>query len=624
MNILTIENCSFSHSTKTLLENITLGIDDRDKIGVIGINGRGKSTLLNLIGGVLNPQVGNVIKGKMVTISHLKQRPDFNSEMTILENILEGDSELIRTIREYNQTLDLLEKDGYKEEDSKKLDFLNAKMSSLNAWEFEAELKTILNKLGIKELNLKAGKLSGGQRKRVALAQALLKKSDLLILDEPTNHLDYDTITWLEDYLKNWKGALIMVTHDRYFLNRVTSKIVEVEDGKIYQYNGNYEYYIEMKSQRVELQNKVAWKNQRLFEKELKWIRAGAPARSTKQKARIDRFNDLKDNLESNSQSNLEISIPFTRLGTKVFEFKDVSFRYDSLLFSEFNHVIKPGDRLAILGKNGSGKTTILNMLASILESSSGELIKGETVKIGYFSQETDHFDEDQRVIDYIKDTSENVRTEDGFIISASQFLEQFLFDSYTSQSLIKTLSGGERRRLYLAKVLMDAPNVIILDEPTNDLDIGTLTILEEYLDRFKGVVIVTSHDRYFLEKVANTYLKIENKKIYQINTPDSIIVEETILDTKSVKKDSTNVKDKRENIKTKLSYNEKKELDEIVGIMEKLEEKISLIEIDMENNISDYSKLSELTMVKEEVEMELELKMERWVYLIELEKSFN
>ena len=626
MNIFTIENAAVSYSEKTLFQNVTLGIDENDKIGLIGVNGTGKSTFLKAIAGIITLDEGKIMKGRNVTVRYLPQNPNFTDDLSVIEQIFESSDPATAAIRDYEMASRLLEIcPDDKNLQTKQHDALD-RITALDAWELEIQAKKILARLGVASIEKKVSELSGGLRKRVALAEALIKQSDLLILDEPTNHLDTDTIDWLEEYLSTRKGALIMVTHDRYFLDRVTTRTIELDKGNLYSYDGNFETFLQLKAMRMESERKTSQKARSLYLKELEWIRTGARARTTKQKARIQRFDQLSESLSYSQDENLEISVPFTRLGKKVIQTHSLAASYQNkMLFDDLNLLIKPDSRIGILGPNGSGKSTLLKILSGKLAPYSGEVETGETVKIGYYMQESEELDPDMRALDYIKETAEMVHTADGHIITASQMLERFLFDSTLQHTFIRNLSGGERRRLYLAKTLMLSPNVLLLDEPTNDLDIQTLEVLEEYLESFKGALIVVSHDRYFLDKTVDSLLIFEDGKVLEKNF--SYIEYRELRKEKqhetTLAKETKQVERKRQ---LKLTYAQQREYETIEDEISTLEDRLMDIESSLMDSSQGYSALEELLGKKDETESMLLEKMERWEELQklveEIEKS--
>ena len=515
MNLISVENLSKSYGEKTLLNNISFGIDEGDKIGIIGINGTGKSTLLKIIAGIENYDTGNIIRKNNMVIEYLPQNPFFDEEANVIQQVFKGTSPLMETIRDYEECLKEVELNPHEEILQKRLMNLTSKMDGLNLWQIESEAKAILTTFGITNFFEKIKNLSGGQKKRIALCSSLVNPSDLLILDEPTNHMDNEIISWLEEYLNKRKGALLMITHDRYFLDRVTNKIFEISKGNLYSYTGNYSVFLEKRLEREELEQASESKRQNLLRRELEWIKRGAKARSTKQKARIDRFNKLSEEKVDLNNDKLEISTSYTRLGKKVIELKNISKCFsNNVLIKDFSYIVLPDDRIGIVGPNGIGKSTLINILVGNLEPDKGTIDVGETVKIGYFSQEWKPINEELRVIEYIRESAEFITTSDGTKISASQMLEKFLFTPEIQWTPINKLSGGEKRRLYLLKVLMESPNVLLLDEPTNDLDTETLTILEDYLESFNGAVITVSHDRYFLDKVVDKIFVFEGQGV--------------------------------------------------------------------------------------------------------------
>lgn len=633
MNVLSAEKISKSYSEKILFNEVSVSINDGEKLGLIGINGTGKSTLLKVIAGIETSDTGRIIYRNGIRIEYLDQNPQFEDGTTVLEQVFKGTSPVMRLLREYEA---VLQKVSLNPEDSrleKELISLTQKMDSMEAWTLEAEAKNILTKLGISDFYADIGKLSGGQRKRVAMASTLITPSDLLILDEPTNHIDNDTVDWLEKYLEKRKGALLMVTHDRYFLDRVANRIIEIDGGKIYSYQANYTKYLELKAEREELEESAERKRQGLIRNELKWIRRGAQARSTKQKARIERFEKLIEQQGPADKESIEIQVGFSRLGRKILEIDNVSKSFPGKeVIKGFSYTLLRDDRIGIIGPNGSGKSTLLKIAAGKLKPDSGKVSIGETVKIGFFSQENEDMNENLRVIDYIREQAEFLTTSDG-VISASQMLERFLFPPNVQWTPISKLSGGEKRRLYLLHILMGAPNVLMLDEPTNDLDIQTLTILESYLDEFPGAVIVVSHDRYFLDRVVDTIFAFEGKgeiNQYIGNYSDysqCIEQREIPVEASSLKASKDKDSEKAENKKERplrFSYKEQKEYEEIDGIIAKLEQDIKQTDIKMSEASSDFELLQKLIEEKEQLEKKLEEAIERWTYLNELAEEIE
>lgn len=627
MNLITLENISKSYSEKKLLEDISLGINDKEKIGLIGVNGTGKSTLLKIIAGAEIPDDGTITKANKVRIEYLPQNPYYDENATVLEQVFKGTCEEMKIIGDYQDVLDKINK-SYDEKLNDRLLKLQEKMDALNLWDLESSAKTVLTKLGIKDFNQKVKELSGGQRKRVSLASALITPCELLILDEPTNHLDNDTIDWLETYLNSFKGSILMITHDRYFLDRVTNRILELDKGILYSYEGNYSVFLEKKMNRLQLAESMEAKRQNLLRKELAWVRRGAKARTTKQKARLQRFDELSNKNDYTPEDKLEISVGSSRLGKKIIEIENLSKSFDGRTFIDnLDYTLARTDRIGIVGRNGLGKSTLIRLLNGELKPDSGTISIGETVKIGCFNQDTSKMHPDMRAIDYIKEESDYITTADGHKITASQMCEKFLFNGTLQYTHIKNLSGGEKRRLQLLRVLMMAPNVLLLDEPTNDLDIDTLSRLEDYLDDFNGVLICVSHDRYFLDRVCNKIFAYEGRgkiNIYTGNYSDyldyreqeNIEFEEFEDKVKEEKPKAPKKEKPKTKNKPKFSYNEQREFDTIDEDIEKLEDKIASLEEDTSKYATDFTKLQEIMDEKTKLENELQVKYERWEYL--------
>ncbi|MEG0133461.1 MAG: ABC-F family ATP-binding cassette domain-containing protein [Clostridium sp.] len=631
MNLITLENIYKSFSEKPLLEDIKLTITSEDKIGIIGVNGTGKSTLLKIIAGVEQSDRGTITTMNGLRISYLPQQINFNPEDTVLDHVFNGAGEIMEVLRAYEHVLNQMKTNGEDTKLQDKLFKLSGKIDALNGWQIESDAKALLTKLGISDFEAEMGSLSGGQRKRVGLCNVLVTPCDLLILDEPTNHMDNEIIDYMEDMLKRRKGGVIMITHDRYFLDRIANRIFELDGGSLYSYQGNYSVFLEKKDERMQMMDALESKRQNLYRKELAWIRRGAKARTTKQKARIDRFETLRDTSYQVSDEKVEMNTAGSRLGKKILEVSNINKSFgDKLLIKDFSHIFTKEERVGIIGNNGMGKSTLLNIISENLQPDSGEVVRGETVNLGYFTQENIEMDGTLRVLEYIKEIAEYITTNDGTKITASQMLENFLFDGTIQHSLISKLSGGEKRRLYLLKVLMDAPNVLFLDEPTNDLDIQTLTILEDYLDKFNGTVIAISHDRYFLDRIANRIFSFEGQgEVREIvgnysdykDYKEALTEEEVAVEaSKTKEKKAEDTKPKKEKqAKIKFTFKEQKEFDTIDEDIEKKEEEISTVEFKINGCGSDFVKLQELTGKQTKLKEELESLMERWEYLNEI-----
>ena len=621
MNLLSLENITKAYTERVLLDGASFFLQEGEKVGIIGINGTGKSTLLKLAAGLEEPDTGSCTKANYVVIRYLPQTPEFDDSCTVWEHV-------------------------------------EKKISESTQWDMEGEAKSMLQTLGIVRLEQKISEFSGGQRKRLALAEILMQPCDILVLDEPTNHLDHAMAAWLEDYLKRWRGSLIMVTHDRYFLDSVSNRIVEIDKGKIYSYDTNYSGFLELKAQREEMEAATERKRQSILRVELEWVKRGARARSTKQKARLERYEEMKNQHGPQSDGQVSMSSITTRMGNTTIEIDGISKSYGGHTFiRDFSYIFLKNDRVGFVGTNGCGKTTLMKLLAGREEPDSGSIKVGQTIRIGYYSQEIEtskeagiaYMDPKMRVIDYIRETAEFVRTEDG-LISASAMLERFLFPPQAQYSLIGKLSGGERRRLNLLRVLMESPNVLILDEPTNDLDISTLTILEDYLDHYQGIVIVVSHDRYFLDRTVNRIFAFEAGGVlrqyeggytdYALKAGESaqcnLSVQDGIIssaaggtegaDTGSEAGGRAAYENYRANRERKLkfSYKEKQEYETIEQDILDLEEKLESLDAEMAANATNSKRLSELAAEREQTEADLEHKMERWEYLEELAEKIH
>lgn len=621
MSDFIVDKLTKSVGDKTVFRDISFIIHDLDRIGLIGVNGTGKTTLLDVLSGKsgFDGDVSPFSAKTGYKIAYLTQEPDFDEEQTVLDTVLSSDLREMQLIREYELLLTV-----YDESQQSRLEAVMAEMDSLHAWEIESQVKTVLTKLGLTNLSLKVGQLSGGLRRRVQLAQVLLGDADLLLLDEPTNHLDIDTIEWLTHFLKNSKKTVLFITHDRYFLDNISTRIFELDGGRLVEYQGNYQDYVRLKAEQDERDAALLHKKQQLYKQELSWMRRQPQARATKQQARINRFHDLKKDLAGQTtDSNLEMNFETSRIGKKVIEFQNVDFAYDQKpILSQFSLLIQNKDRIGIVGDNGVGKSTLLNLIAGKLQPRAGQLIIGETVRVAYFSQQIEGLDESKRVINYLQEVAEEVKIGSG-TTSIAELLEQFLFPRSTHGTLIEKLSGGEKKRLYLLKLLLEKPNVLLLDEPTNDLDIATLTVLENFLQGFAGPVITVSHDRYFLDKVASKILAFENGSIREFfgNYTDyldekAFLAESSAISQKTEKEKSTKVRED----KKRMTYFEKQEWETIEADIEALEDRISEIEAAMLENGSDFARLSELQKELDEQNEKLLEKYERYEYLSGLE----
>ncbi len=624
--MISIDNVTKTYGEKELFNEISFTISAKERVGLIGVNGTGKSSLLKIVAGVDFPDSGEVTAPKDYRIAYSEQNPDLNPELTVLDQVFAGEAPVLKLLKEYEETLLELNRVPEDTKIQEKLFDLQKKMDALDGWDTSTNAKTILNKLGIEEYEKKIGELSGGQKKRVALAQVLIQSPDLLILDEPTNHLDFESVKWLEDYLSRYTGALLLVTHDRYFLDRVTNRVFELEGGNLYSYKGNYADFLEAKAIREENEAATLEKQKNLFRRELEWIRRGAKARTTKQKARIQRFEKLDENLSSvKTTEKLDLSLSGSRLGKQVFELKDATKTYESkVILKSYDLLVKPHDRIGIIGKNGTGKSTLLNILAGKIPLDSGERIIGQTVKVAFYTQENEDMDLSKRMIEYIKETAQVIHTSDGKTISATQMLERFLFPSYTHGTPIRKLSGGERRRLYLLKLLMTEPNVLLLDEPTNDLDTQTLTVLEDYLEDFPGVVITVSHDRYFLDKVVEQLLVLEGDGViesYYGNYSEFLekqVEKPVVRVSASAEKPVEEEKPK----KKRMSYKEKLEWESIDSDIEHAEKRLEEIAVEMGKTGSDFEKAQALMEEENALNEKLEYLIERWSYLSEIAEN--
>ena len=600
MNLLTMEHIIKSYTDRILLNDIGFSISENEKIGVIGINGMGKSTLLKVVAGIEPYDSGKISMRSQVKICYLPQTPVFESGTTVLKAAVEGN------------------------------------IDELNQWTVEADAKAMLNQLGFTEYDEKIEHMSGGQKKRIALVNALLTSADILVLDEPTNHLDNAMSEWLEEYLIQFRGAVLMVTHDRYFLDRVVNRIVEVDNGKLYSYPGNYSEFVRLKEERQNMALATERKRKSLLRTELEWLSRGARARSTKQKAHIDRIKAMQEIQDIQEEKRVSMSSVASRMGNKTIELSDISKSYgERILIKNYNYIFLKNDRIGIIGPNGCGKTTLLKIINGIIRSDTGTVEMGQTIRVGYFSQENEYMDDSEKVIDYVKEVGEYITTPEGKI-TASQMLENFLFDGAMQWSRIEKLSGGEKRRLYLLRVLMSSPNVLILDEPTNDLDIQTLTILEDYLDRFDGIIIIVSHDRYFLDRTVNRIFSFEGEgeirqfeggySDYLIRKELEAVPEEKVSAGKAEKADKDANKDawKQHEKKIRFTYKEQKEFESIDDDIAELEGKIEKLDQEIAQNVTNSVRLNELLKEKEQIEQALDEKMDRWVYLNDLNEQIK
>ena len=600
MNLLTMEHIIKSYTDRILLNDIGFSISENEKIGVIGINGMGKSTLLKVAAGIEPYDSGKISMRSQVKICYLPQTPVFESGTTVLKAAVEGN------------------------------------IDELNQWTVEADAKAMLNQLGFTEYDEKIEHMSGGQKKRIALVNALLTSADILVLDEPTNHLDNAMSEWLEEYLIQFRGAVLMVTHDRYFLDRVVNRIVEVDNGKLYSYPGNYSEFVRLKEERQNMALATERKRKSLLRTELEWLSRGARARSTKQKAHIDRIKAMQEIQDIQEEKRVSMSSVASRMGNKTIELSDISKSYgERILIKDYNYIFLKNDRIGIIGPNGCGKTTLLKIINGIIRSDTGTVEMGQTIRVGYFSQENEYMDDSEKVIDYVKEVGEYITTPEGKI-TASQMLENFLFDGAMQWSRIEKLSGGEKRRLYLLRVLMSSPNVLILDEPTNDLDIQTLTILEDYLDRFDGIIIIVSHDRYFLDRTVNRIFSFEGEgeirqfeggySDYLIRKELEAVPEEKVSAGKAEKADKDANKDawKQHEKKIRFTYKEQKEFESIDDDIAELEGEIEKLDQEIAQNVTNSSRLNDLLKEKEQIEQALDEKMDRWVYLNDLNEQIK
>ncbi|HEX8145923.1 MAG TPA: ABC-F family ATP-binding cassette domain-containing protein [Pyrinomonadaceae bacterium] len=629
MHILSVEAVSKDYGLRPVLENVSLGLDSQDRVGVVGANGSGKTTLLRLIGGAETPDAGRVTFADGVTVGYLPQNPPYDAEATVLEAVFAASDARMKLLLDYERACGALAAAGGDERRAlDRVSELGRRLEASGAWEMETNARTVLGRLGINDTDARMGTLSGGQRKRVALAHALIERPGLLILDEPTNHLDAETISWLEDYLNGYGGALLLVTHDRYFLDRVTTRILEVEGGAVQAFDGNYAYYLEKKEEQESARAVEGQKREMLIRHELAWLRRGAKARTRKSKARVERAESLIARPKEAARAALDMSVGSTRLGKKVLELRDVEKSYDGrVIIGGFSRTLKPGERIGVIGPNGAGKTTLLEIIAGRVAPDAGSLEVGQTVRFGYYDQESRALDERERVIDYVRAVAERVETADGSFITAGQMLERFLFSGAMQYAPIAKLSGGERRRLYLLRVLMGAPNVLLLDEPTNDLDIQTLITLEDYLDGFHGNLIVVSHDRYFLDRTVEHVIRFEGGgrlREYPGNYSAFLEAQRGEAGEAAPARPADGARtavrqsDATPAAKRKLSFKERKELEETEARIQAAELRGAEIERELSANASDAHVVHRLYEEREKLTERLARDLERWAELAE------
>ncbi|MFT9097868.1 ABC-F family ATP-binding cassette domain-containing protein [Liquorilactobacillus sp.] len=632
MQTLRVENLSKTYGEKTLFENLNFLINEHDRIGLIGTNGSGKTSLLNVLTGEDGADSGELNAPNNYRISYLKQIPELDEDATVMDAIFEGAAPIFKTIRDYEAAIVAYGQNPNAPKAQRRYDNAEAAMNREDAWSAESDVKTILNQLHLEQLDVAIKILSGGQKKRVGLAQVLIQAPDLLVLDEPTNHLDFDSINWLQDYLVSYRGALLVVTHDRYFLDQIATQILELSFGSLYPYQGNYQDYVAQKAQRVQKEADFEHKQQQLYKKELAWMRTGAKARTTKQQARINSFNELEENLKvTKDEGAVDISLGQRRLGKKVISLKNASLALaDHVIINNFSLLVQAGARIGITGANGAGKSSFLNALAGELPLDEGLLEIGETVRIAYYRQQTEPIPEDKRLIGYLNEVAQSVTDRHGLQLSTTQLLEQFLFPRFMHGTLIRQLSGGEKRRLYLLKLLMSEPNVLLLDEPTNDLDIATLTVLEDYVSNFNGTVITVSHDRYFLDKVATNLLIFKSNGVIDrftgeftdyLSQHSDFEKQQNVnrkAQIKSGEKEGNTVKKEKQ----KLTYAEKIEFEKIEDLIDTLENEKAQLTKKMNNTDgTNYGELADLQKQIDEHDQLIDTKMARWEYLSQFTK---
>ena len=629
--IITLENFTKSYGEKSLFAGVDFSMEAGDKVGIVGVNGTGKSTFLKAVAGLIPVDAGDKTTMRGLRIEYLAQDKVFAPDNTVLTEVFRGVSPLMQALRGYELAM---AQPGRQSEDSrlqKEIMKYTAVIDEQDGWQLEAAAKTVLTKLGLSDYTAKAGSLSGGEQKRLALATALIQPCDLLILDEPTNHLDSETIAWMEEYLRGFKGALLMVTHDRYFLDSTSTKILELDKGRAYTYTGNYSAFLEQKAARLEREQASEQKRQNFLRNELKWLRRGAQARSTKQKARIQRYEEVKNQQVNLNHDTVEIGLAGSRLGRTVIELDHVSYAAGGrTIVQDFTYTVLRNDRVGILGANGTGKTTLLNLIAGKLTPTSGTVTIGQTVKIGYFAQQAADMDERLRAIEYVKEAAHFITLADGTRISASQLMERFLFPGDLQWTPIARLSGGEKRRLYLLRVLMGEPNVLLLDEPTNDLDLETMAVLENFIDDFAGAIIFVSHDRFFVDRLADKVFAYEEGGRLRMYSGgytyyrEKLAEQERLLagspQEKPVREKAAPVREKNPRpAQRKFTFKEQKEYAEIEGVIASKEGELKVVQLQMAENATDFTRLSELTAEEKRLTAELEQLMERWTYLEEI-----
>jgi len=631
--IITLENFTKSYGEKSLFAGVDFSMDAGDKVGIVGVNGTGKSTFLKAVAGLIPVDAGEMTTMRGLRIEYLAQDKVFEPENTVLMEVFRGMSPLMQALRGYELAMAKLADQVADNQLQGEIMKYTAVIDELDGWQLEAAAKTVLTKLGLSDCTARAGSLSGGEQKRLALATALIQPCDLLILDEPTNHLDSETIAWLEEYLRSFKGALLMVTHDRYFLDNTSTKILELDKGQAYTYTGNYSSFLEQKAERLEREQSSEQKRQNFLRNELKWLRRGAQARSTKQKARIQRYEEVKNQQVNLNRDTVEIGLAGSRLGRTVIELDHVSYAAAGRqIVQDFTYTVLRNDRVAILGANGTGKTTLLNLIAGKLTPTSGTVTIGQTVKIGYFAQQAVDMDERLRAIEYVKEAAHFITLADGTRISASQLMERFLFPGDLQWTPIARLSGGEKRRLYLLRVLMEEPNVLLLDEPTNDLDLETMAVLESFIDDFAGAIIFVSHDRFFVDRLADKVFAYEDGGRLRMYSGGYTYYREKLAEQeqaaapvkeKPVKEKAAPVREKNpQPVQKKFTFKEQKEYAEIEGIIASKEGELKVVQLQMAENATDFTRLNELAAEERRLTAELEHLMERWTYLEEIAES--